>query len=67
LVGEETPSTLLLSRSFCASITVTVAVAVLESSTRFFKPVGLGALLLVLEPPQPAIARARLATKKYEK
>jgi hypothetical protein len=29
--------------------------------------VGLGALLLVLEPPQPAIARAKLATKKYER
>src|SRR5438270_9567486 len=67
LVGEEAPRTLLLSRSFCASTTVTVPALVLESNTRFFSPVGLGALLLVLEPPQPAIARAKLATKKYER
>src|SRR5689334_23773983 len=47
LVGEATPRTLVLNTSFCASITVTVPAAVLESSTRFFNPVGLGLLLLV--------------------
>src|SRR5579864_1111060 len=63
LVGDETPRTLVLNTSFCASTTITVPTVVLESNTLFFKPVGLGALELVLEP-QPAIARARLATKK---
>jgi hypothetical protein len=66
LLGEDTGRTLLLKTSFCASITVTVPTAVLESNTRFFRPVGLGVLLLVLEP-HPAIAKARLAVKKCER
>src|SRR6266853_6834725 len=63
LVGDVTPRVLLLKTSFCASITFTLLVDVLESNTRFFKPVGLGVLLLLLEPPQPAIANARPAIK----
>src|SRR5579859_1815310 len=66
LLGEETPRTLRLKTSFWASTTVTVPAAVLESNTRFFKPVGLGVLELVLDP-QPARARARLATRKCKK
>src|SRR5229473_1034530 len=66
LVGDGTPRVLVLKTSFCASITFTLLVDVLESNTRFFKPVGLGVLLLVLEP-QPAIASARPVTKNCER
>src|SRR5689334_24069555 len=66
LGAEGTLRILAVKVSLCASIRLTVLAVELETSARFFSPLGLGWLELLLEP-QPAMANDKMVIQNRKR